>query len=142
MRALPLVLLAGCTELVVIGDECREQSACIVELDGRVVEVPLDASLDARTPDLDAGLTPELDGEADGGFADHYVPAPDDASVWMTPALINPSFEVTDGQPGDVTAVSLPTATVIAPWFSCQPVGGGPGALTGVRAETRVAVND
>jgi hypothetical protein len=139
--SMAMLALAGCTELVVIGDECR-RDACIVELDGRVIEVPLDAGVDSREPDLDANVVPVPDAQPDVILVDRYVPAPDDAAVWMPPDLMNPSFEVTDGQPGDVTAVSLPTGTAIAPWFTCQPIGGGPTALTGVRAEALVAVSD
>jgi hypothetical protein len=140
--SLSLVLLAGCTEAVLLGDACRGDAPCVVELDGRVLELPIDARVDARVPDLDARSAVLLDAQSDGGPGDSYVPAPDDAAVWMMPHLENESFDLTEGQPGDVAAVSLPTGTVIAPWFSCQPIGGGPGALTGVRAETLVALTE
>lgn len=136
----PLATLLGCTELVVLGDECPRNAACVVELDGNVIDPPIDAGLDPAEPSLDSGDL--LDAHPDVVSSDGYVPAADDASVWLLPPLQNPSFELTDGQPGDVAAVSLPTGTVIAPWFSCQPIGGGPGALTGVRAENVLAIND
>ncbi len=135
-HSLPLVALAGCTELVVLGEECHGDAPCLVEVDGQVP--PMDAGFDARVPDLDARRTP--DAHPDDGTADSDVPAPDDAAVWMPPGLQNASFELTGGQPGDVAAFSLPTNTEIAPWFSCQAFGGGPGALTGVRAETGVTL--
>jgi hypothetical protein len=136
--SMSLLALAGCTELVVIGGECRDRDACLVELDGQLYEPSLDASVDRRAPELDARV--EVDGADDAAvMVDSDVP--NDAAVWMRTGLTNPSFEVTDGTPGDVTAVSLPTGTVIAPWFTCQPIGGGPTALTGVRAEALVAIS-
>jgi hypothetical protein len=132
--------VAGCTELVVVGKECVHNAPCVLELDGNVSPAMMDAgqTMDASAPELDAA--PERDASADAAEADSYVPAPDDAAVWMLPELDNLSFELSDGQPGDVTAVSLPTGTSVAPWFSCQVIGAGPGALTGVRAETAVTL--
>jgi hypothetical protein len=137
-----MIALAGCTEVVVVATECRPEDAqCLVPSDGSPAEVgSMDAAvgLDGTAPNLDAAA-PALDAFDAGSLeVDAFIPAPTDAAVWLLPALKNPSFELTDGQPGDVATVSLPTATVIAPWFSCQPIGGGQGALTGVRAEAAV----
>jgi hypothetical protein len=167
------VALAGCTELVVLGNECRGQGSCIVEVDAHVSAIPADAGVDAQGPQAvdaqrgaptDAQAEPppdaELDAQADADpiadldadlatppdAARDAAPIPDsaapelvDADVLPTPAVQNLSFELTSGKPGDVAAVSLPTGTELAPWFSCQTIG-GPGSFAGVRAEASVSV--
>jgi hypothetical protein len=52
----------------------------------------------------------------------------------------NGEFSLTAGGPGDVTTVSLSAFTTIAPWFTCQPIGGGSNPTTAVRAENTVTL--
>lgn len=79
----------------------------------------------------DAAVPVDGNGEGTGG------------AVPMLPALLNRSFELTQGGPGDVTAVSLPSFTSIAPWYTCQPVGqGSTGPLSAVRAENTLGLGN
>ncbi|MET0340677.1 MAG: hypothetical protein ABW252_06730 [Polyangiales bacterium] len=141
LPALALVSLVGaCSELVDLGSECPPHvSVCLdppppVEVPGPSVPGPtLDAGSagtidmlgerdDAQRPS-DGG--PAVDGNGEGSGA-----------VATLPALFNRSFELTQGGPGDITTVSLPTFTSISPWYTCQAIGqGSTGPLSAVRAE-------
>lgn len=133
---------SGCTELVVLGRDCRGEAPCLVEVDGRVTPNDMDASShpDGAEPNLDASR-PRLDGSHDAAV-DANVPAPGDAAFWKLPALLNPSFELTGGEAGDVATLSLPTGTMISPWNSCLPIGVDQSLLAGVRAETLLTYSD
>lgn len=126
---LALGALLGCVENVPIAAECPpDRSApCFVELDGGEVDAP---------PTV---LPPVA--RADAGTRDGAtISAEAGTSPATMPPLENLSFEFSSANSvaGDVTTVSnLTTITAIAPWYTCQPIGGQTGnSVTAVRAET------
>lgn len=128
--------LTGCIEVVGLGSECPpDVFRCpdLPPMDQPSAEPHFDASVIVRPPiDDDAGDDVTL-GNQDDALATRDASV--DGALLPVPALANWSFELTQGQPGDVTTISLPSFTAIAPWFTCQPIGGGTTPLTAVRAE-------
>jgi len=133
--------VAGCTELVALGSECPAgDKVCAVLLGDGGVRVP-DVNLPGAVSD--AGRAPG----SDSAVRDARVPRPvEDGGLTTPPSGLskfevgNGAFSLITGSPGDVTAVSLPTITGIQPWFTCQPIGGGPNVTTAVRAENTVTL--
>lgn len=135
--SLALAGMFGCHESIELGSECLQGLRECLPPDAPP-GMP-DARIEAGTPDaarpIDA-QPPVLDATA----AD-VEPPPSDAeepSGWgVMPAFENLSFELKSGGPGDVTTVNavLPGGTLIAPWYTCQPIGVGDTNLTAVRAE-------
>jgi len=130
--------MIGCSENIALGSECRELgSSCppASVLDGADAPIPPseagrpDAArpMDAGPPLVDAFTPPAAEASSPG-----------DASVVLV--LGNPSFERLQGEPGDITTVNaiVPGGTLIAPWYTCQPIGAGNTGLTAVRAEAMV----
>jgi len=130
----------GCSELVSLGTMCPDGNGiCAV---GEDAARPVDA--EPVSPNDSGTTTPRRDaGTVDGG-----APEPTDAGrapitdAVVFPLIRNAGIELTDVVHGDVTTVSLPTATTIAPWFTCQPIGAGPGLATAVRAEGSTTLAD
>ncbi|MDB4988855.1 MAG: hypothetical protein JWN04_4033 [Myxococcaceae bacterium] len=130
-----LLSLAACSELVPLGSECPATGEPCIVADDSGSEVELDAYI-APAP-VDAGMTNVTPPPAD---ADIVVP-PDSSMRTLSlafPPLSNPGFELSGGPPGDVTTVS---GTMIAPWYTCQPIGGGANPTTAVRAESSVTLS-
>ena len=140
-----LVQAYGCSELVGLGSECPMlDSECAVERSSADGGMPGPRGMHpAGGPDA-APIQPLLDA-SDAKVA---VQMPLDAGgddtprVADFPAVLNGGFELTLGGPGDVTTVSLPSATQVAPWYSCQAIGAGANPTTAVRAENSVTLSD
>lgn len=133
------ICLAGCVETVGLGSECPPDAlVCEPSAEDRPRPGPfagIDASVGEPTPmqgDALTGSDPVPFPERDAGEAAIDV----DASV-AVPALANRSFELTQGQPGNVSSVNLFTA--IAPWFACTTPVVGTTPLGAVRAERTIA---
>lgn len=133
LTALPT--LGACSELVSLGSDCPAgEGLCLVDEDANVPD---------PGPRVDAGFGSGTDGALrDAGViiaVDAAAPSP---QIPRFPMLRNVDFDLTSGAPGDVTAVSLPTATAIVPWFTCQPIGFGNNLTTAVRAENSVTLTE
>jgi len=134
--------LAGCSELVALGSECPAGDIGCGALHG-------DGGLEVPDVNLPSGLRDAgRAASSDGAVRDARVARPSDDGGPVTPTALarfdvgNGDFSLITGTPGDVTAVSLPTATGIQPWFTCQPIGGGPNVTTAVRAENMVTLGN
>jgi len=137
----------GCTEAIPLGSECpADPGVCKRPASGDGAprpELPEDEDDDLEP--LDGGAPfPARDAEppVEAGSAVDAGEPRDGGPIPLFPAMRNPSFELTGGAAGDVTVLSL-NGTVIAPWYTCQPVGGGtPGPLTAVRVEHGAVARD
>lgn len=137
----------GCSEGVSLGTECpRHMGICRQSLDGAIQGGDDD---DDRSEPSDGLDEPPVMTPHDASVLLDAMPLPPDAShgdvvdagvAALFPGLFNPSFELTAGNTGDVTVLSA-NGTVIAPWYTCQPIGGGTsGPLSAVRAERSAVV--
>jgi hypothetical protein len=134
--------LAGCSELVALGSECPVgDKVCAALRNDGGVSVP---DVDQPSALRDAGVG----ARSDGAVRDARAARPSDDGGLTTPTTLarlevgNGAFSLVTGKPGDVTAVSLATITGIQPWFTCQPIGGGPNVTTAVRAENMVTLGN
>lgn len=134
--------LSGCIEAIPLGSECPSAPGVCqpMGLDaGRGASStgpstpPHDAApADAARAPIEAAVPPESDPPEDAGGPRQL----------LLPALDNLSFEFTGSEPGDVTVIG-PNRSIIAPWYTCQPIGGGKaGPLSAVRAERAVLIVD
>jgi hypothetical protein len=136
------VALSGCIEIIGLGSECPPQVLRCPDLPPFVAP-SLDAAVvvaPSTKDDDDAGIDIMLGNQRDEALEARDASADGDVLL-PVPALANWSFELTQGEPGDITAISLPSFTSIAPWFTCQPIGGGTTPLTAVRAERELQAN-
>jgi hypothetical protein len=136
-----LLPVLGCSELIGLGTECPEGTGtCPIATDGKV-ELPPTPGVGVVVPPLDASVKPGLDaGKREAGTLGPPLPGDAEPSAFVDLIIGNGGFEIKTGIAGDVTAVSLPTATGIAPWYTCQPIGFGDNPTTAVRAENSVTL--
>jgi hypothetical protein len=142
MTLLLLSPLGGCSELVALGSECPvgDTVCTMVRVDGGTSGSAPDVS--TVPPNRDAGLFAGNDGGAhDAGSMSNTETDGSTATTGISLCEVgNGEFSLTAGGPGDVTTVSLTAFTTIAPWFTCQPIGGGSNPTTAVRAENMVTL--
>lgn len=139
------VQAAGCSELVGLGSECPMlDSECKIERSATDSGIPGPRATHPSGPDA-APIQPLLDASDANVAAQLPLDAGADdipRGAAQFPAVRNGGFELTLGMPGDVTTVSLPTATQVTPWYSCQAIGAGANPTTAVRAESSVTLSD
>jgi hypothetical protein len=142
--SLGLLSVLGCSELVSLGTVCPEGNGiCAVPEDAALLPAdvgPLPADGGVAVPVAEAGADVNDAGQGPQLAPDADVPVVEPLVAF--PQLRNGDFALTNGAPGDVTYLSVPTATLIAPWFTCQPIGAGDGIATAVRAESSVTLAD
>jgi hypothetical protein len=112
-----------------LGTQCPDDAPCIVASDSGAPP----ARPDSASPSVDSGVPTQP-----------TEPVPDadvvEPQLSAFPAIQNRGFDLNPGSnPGDISTLS---STVIAPWYSCQPISGGDNPTTAVRAESSVMLSE